>query len=102
MKKLIRKFKRNVVKYSFSAKDTETPLNVIDQSLHFPLIIIAYLPLHVSNDPGLKEEKASKTGVRYMALIYGYTVCIYIHMQSDNFKKFLKLCVESNIYYTYM
>lgn len=26
----------------------------------------------------------------------------YVCMQSDNLEKFLKLCVESNIYYTYM
>ena len=56
---------------------TETQLNAIYQSLHFPLIIIPYLPLHVPNYPRLKEEKASKTGVRYTAIIYGY---LYVYI----------------------
>ena len=80
---------------------SETLLNAIYQSLHFPLIIRLYLPLHVPNYQRLKEEKASKTGVRYIAIIYGYIVRVYICLQSGNFKKFLKLCVESHIYYTY-
>lgn len=101
MKKLIIKFKRNVECLLLVLRTfTEFQLNAIYQSLHFPLIIIPYLPLHVPNFPRLKDKKASKTDVRYMAIIYGYIVSVYICMQSGNFKKFLKLCVESTIYYT--
>ena len=72
----------------------KTQLKVVYHPFYFPFIVVSYLPLPVPNYPRL-EEKAYKTRVSYMAIIHGYTVCMYA--RSDNLEKFLKLCVKSNV-----
>ena len=56
--------------YSFRAKSTQ---NSVEGCLPacFPHCYILFT-LRVPNYPRLKEEKASKTGVRYMAMTYPY------------------------------
>lgn len=76
----------------------KTQFNVVYLSIFPSLLYLTYLFMcQITQDLRRRRLPKQVSDIRLL-----YMAIFYVCMQSDNLEKFLKLCVESNIYYTYM